>query len=125
MQKEQYVVIDQASRCPDFLGEEIAGPKRGQVALDEPIPRPFPAFRARIDARLTQNVGHGRSADARDAKLLQLAVNARVAPIGFSPQPQDQVTDFLVSLWPTDRRSTSDCRLVGVLSLHPTLKCAR
>jgi hypothetical protein len=70
VQEEKDVIIDQSVSRPDFLGEEIAGPKRGKMALDESIPCSFFAFRARIDARLTQNVGDGGSANAGDSELL-------------------------------------------------------
>lgn len=117
--EEQHEVVDQARHRPHLFREEVAGPQRGRMLLDERIPGPFAAFRPRVDAVFLEDVDDRGTADPGDAELFELAKDARVAPGVVTRQAQNQVADLLRGFraprFAADRRT----RGLPLLAAHP------
>jgi len=95
MEKEKYKTIDETAPGEDLLGEEIAAPQRGGMALDELVPSALSALGRGFDAFGPEDIADGRQANGGQAELCQFAVDAFGAPVGFAGQAEDELTQVV------------------------------
>jgi len=98
MDEEEHVVIHQAAKGPDFLGEEVASPQGGNMLLDELLPGRFAAFGIGIESGFAKDLRDRGWTDVGDGQFLEFVVDALVAPGVFTCQAQDEFTDFALGL---------------------------
>jgi hypothetical protein len=125
VEEEQHINLDPSAQSPHLLGEKITGPQPGGVSFDEVVPGVFAPFGAGVEARLAQDIDHRRAADLADAEFLQLAEDARVAPIVLTGQPQHQFADRLGRARSAGSRGTGALRVLPSLGVKPTEEGSR
>ena len=92
--KNKHVVRDRPSHRPDGFREEVRGPDRLDVPLNEVMPSAAATFRPGIETILLQDAADGRPGDAADAELPEFAENPPVAPAGGLGHLDDQLADL-------------------------------
>ena len=94
MNKKEHVVSHRTTHRPDGLGEEISGPDRLEVSLDELRPTAVAALRPRIETVILQETFDSCSRDIIDAELLELTQDSTVAPSSGLGHFQNELPDL-------------------------------
>lgn len=98
--EEEQVEIDEAREGGGLHGEEIAGPQRRSVNLDELIPSSFATLGSGIEARFLQDVDHRGTAHT-DAEFLEFSEHAGVTPLVLLREFDDECSNLLGGLGAT------------------------
>src|SRR5689334_998526 len=93
MDDEENEHVHGSAQRPYSGGEEVAGPERLGMALQELVPGPLAPLGAGVQPLFLKDLHHGRARHADDAQLLQLAGDPRVAEATFAANADDQGSD--------------------------------
>ena len=104
--EEQHVVFDQPGPGPDFGSEEITGPARMEVSLDELVPRAFAALRSRLDAVFVENACDSQPRTLAYPELPQFPENSLGSLSGVRGHLDHQLGDLLRGPWASGLATT-------------------
>ncbi|TWU04131.1 hypothetical protein CA54_60130 [Symmachiella macrocystis] len=93
--EDQQKIVHDSPRRNGALREEVAGPERLGVHLDELFPRTLRAFGRRVDPLLFENVPNCLPTDTVDPQATQLTEDTRVPDTRFTSDLADQLTQYL------------------------------